>query len=204
MLAKRSWATLIAAAASLMAACGGKQATADSYWSGAPHEMEDEPKPGRETQELGEAPPPQTLTQSGSPDPIKTWLGVRHDLMLAPKKDRKETCSCLAVEAGDAKDPRFQWVAGPPELGPDALTVALSARGVPCPGGNPDEEKRRPSISAVDQEGEDVIVEVEELPEGRPLASGAVVPRPKGGGSVYVKSRSAAVPYAKGGRCKVF
>ncbi len=209
MIFERPWSVVIAAAAACLVtvtACGGNRATADSYWSASPHEEDEKPRPIRETQALDEQPAPQTLTGSG-PESIKAWRGVRHDLMLAPKPDRKERCSCLAVEVGDAKDPRFQWVAGPPELGNDAMTLALSARGVPCPGGNADEEKRRPSISAVDQEGNDVIVEVEELPEGRPLATGAVIPRPAAGGAVYVKGRTAALPYAKpvnGGRCKVF
>jgi len=209
MIFERPWSVVIAAAAACLVtvvACGGNRATADAYWSASPHEEEEKPRPVRETQALEDQPAPQTLTASGA-EPIKAWRGVRHDLMLAPKPGRKERCSCLAVEVGDAKDPRFQWVAGAPELGNDAMTLALSARGVPCPGGNADEEKRRPSISAVDQEGKDVIVEVEELPEGRPLATGAVIPRPAAGGAVYVKGRSAALPYAKpvnGGRCKVY
>ena len=51
-----------------------------------------------------------------------------------------------------------------------------------------------------------MIVEVEDLPQGRPLASGAVIPKPGPNGSVYVKPRDAKVIYAKGapgGRCKV-
>ena len=87
------------------------------------------------------------------------------------------------------------------------MAIALSARGVDCPGGLQDEEKRRPSISAVDQEGNDVIIEVEELPEGRPLATGAVIPKPAAGGAIYVKGRGGAVPYARpgaGGPCKVY
>jgi hypothetical protein len=111
------------------------------------------------------------------------------------------------VEVGDPKDPRFQWAAGAPEIGSEAVALGLSARGVPCPGGAAEEEKRRPSISAVDQEGNDVIVEVEELPEGRPLATGAVLPKPAQGGAIYVKGQSAKVPYARaaaGLRCKVY
>ena len=42
--------------------------------------------------------------------------------------------------------------------------------------------------------------------ENRPLANGAVIPKPGPNGSVYVKPRNAKVIYAKGapgGRCKV-
>lgn len=199
-----SWLLLAAAAASLSSACGGGRQTADAYWSLEAPEAEQK-KPVRESAEIARAAPeaqPITPTEQAS-----AWVGVRHDLMLAPSPDRKERCNCLAVEVGEPKDPRFQWVAGAPETGSDVMAVALSARGVPCPGGNADEEKRRPSISAVDEEGNDVIVEVEELPEGRPVATGAVIPRPRSGGGIYVKPRSGAVPYARmqgGGRCKVF
>jgi hypothetical protein len=198
MLPKRLLAAIAAAAAASAAGCGGgKHATADSFWSSGPNE--EGTRPLRETEELTDS----TMTPLTPTEDVAAWVGVRHDLMLAPSPGRKERCSCLAVEVGDPKDPRFQWVAGPPEIGDGAMAVALSARGVTCPGGNPDEEKRRPSISAVDQDGNDIVVEVEELPEGRPLATGAVIPKPAGGGSVYVKGRSAAVPYARGGRCKV-
>jgi hypothetical protein len=127
--------------------------------------------------------------------------------MLAPSPSRKERCACLAVEVGEPRDPRFQWVAGAPEVGGEAVAVALSSRGVTCPGGEADEEKRRPSIAAVDQEGADVIIVVEELPDGRPLAAGAVIPKPAKGGAIYVRGASARVPYAKSGaglRCKVY
>ena len=42
---------------------------------------------------------------------------------------------------------------------------------------------------------------------GRPLATGAVIPRPAPGGAIYVKGRSAKIPYARavgGARCKVY
>ncbi|MCC6555427.1 MAG: hypothetical protein IT372_20905 [Polyangiaceae bacterium] len=204
MLKKGPLAALAAALALAAASCGGsKHNTADSYWSSEPHD--EGTKPLRETQSLTDsAPPPTPLTTSS---PLSSWVGVRHDLSLAPSPARKEACSCLAVEVGPAADPRFQWAAGAPDIGGEAVAVALSARGVPCPGGDPDEEKRRPSISAVDQEGNDVIVEVEELPPGRPLATGAVIPKPAQGGAIYIKGRTAKVPYARAGqglRCKVY
>jgi hypothetical protein len=60
----------------------------------------------------------------------------------------------------------------------------------------------------VQQDGADVVLTLEELPPGRPLASGAVVPRPGPGGSVYVKPKGPKVPYGRpaagaGARCKV-
>src|SRR5262249_9808963 len=115
-------------------------------------------------------------------------------------------CACLAVEVGPANHPAFFWTGGVPKIGTDATAVAIGARGVDCPGGDPDESRRRPSISAVDQENNDIIIEIEDLPQGRPIAAGAIVPRPGAGGSIYVRPRAPGQVYAKGapgGRCKV-
>ncbi|WP_437722851.1 hypothetical protein [Sorangium sp. So ce861] len=197
----------------VLAACGGSQhAGAAAFWEG---DTVDPSAPAEPDAAQQKAP----RRAVGTPDNFdgaastpeerapSSWVGVRHDLALARAASRVERCSCLAVEVGAARDPKFQWAAGAPETGADTLAVALSARGVPCPGGPADEELRRPSISAVDQEGNDVIIEVEELPPGRPLATGAVIPRPASGGAIYVKGRSAKVPYARaagGARCKVY
>ncbi|EYF06771.1 Hypothetical protein CAP_1468 [Chondromyces apiculatus DSM 436] len=205
---QRSWLLVAVAAASLMSAtsgCGGGGYTTDIYWTDSAS-GDSEPKKVRKIEEVDQAAlTAEPLTQS--PEAPSALVGVRHDLMLAPSPSRTARCSCLAVEVGDVQDKRFQWVAGAPEAGNGVMAVALSARGVTCEGGNADEEKRRPSISAVDQEGNDIVVEVEELPEGRPLASGAVIPRPAGGGAIYVKARKSTLPYARAtaaGRCKVF
>jgi hypothetical protein len=181
--------------------CGGsKRGPNDEYWS---NEQAQEAKPLRETEELT------TTTAAPEPDAsAEALLGVRHDLMIAPTVKREARCSCLAVAAGAASDPQFQWQSGAPDVGPGAMAIAVSARGVECPGGAPDESKRRASISAVDQLGADVAVEIEEVPEGRPIASGAIIPRPGPGGSLYVRGKNARVPYARSrpgehGGCKI-
>lgn len=133
-------------------------------------------------------------------------LGVRPDLALSASAPKTARCPCLSVEVGAASDPNFQWQAGPPQTTPGSLAIAISSRGVECPGGDPDDTKRRPSISAVDVEGNDVIVEIEELREGPPLASGALIPEPGAGGAVYVRARGKKLPYARtatSSRCKV-
>ena len=179
----------------LLPACSGAEKAADPHWSNEAQEVN---HPLRETEEMTPASPAGSFAaQSG-------LVGVRHDLMLADGA-KTARCNCLAVEVGPAADPRFFWTAGAPTIGAGSVTVALGARGVPCTGGVAD-EKRRPSISAVDQIGDDIIIEVEDLPNGRPLAAGAVVPRPGPNGGVYVRPRDAKVIYAKGapgGRCKV-
>jgi len=179
----------------LASACSGDQKAADPQWSSEPPEVN---RPLRETEEMNAAKPGgAAFSQNG-------LLGVRHDLLLADGAHTAR-CNCLAVEVGPAADPRFFWMSGAPTVGADAVAVALSARGVACSGGDA-EEKRRPSISAVDQIGDDIIIEVEDLPAGRPLAAGAVIPKPGPKGSVYVRPRNAKSIYAKGapgGRCKV-
>jgi hypothetical protein len=132
-------------------------------------------------------------------------LGVRHDLMLSPTP-HEARCSCLSVEVGRPGDPSFFWSGGAPEVNPDALVLAIGARGIACAGGDPDDRRRRPSISAVEREGEDIFVEIEDLPEGRPLASGAVIPRPGPKGAIYVHPRRNTSVYARSPnspRCRV-
>lgn len=177
-------------------ACSGGQKAADPQWSSEPPEVN---RPLRETEEMSATKPnaASVAMQSG-------LLGVRHDLLLADGAHTAR-CHCLAVEVGPAADRRFFWMSGAPTLGADAVAVALSARGIACSGGDA-EEKRRPSISAVDQSGDDILIEVEDLPEGRPIAAGAVIPKPGPNGGVYVRPRNAKSIYAKGapgGRCKV-
>jgi hypothetical protein len=193
-------APLVLLAPFVAGGCGGDQRTAAQMeWS---TEDEKAPRPLRETELLN--PPGATEIPDGG---AFTWVGVRHDLMIAPSTARKARCSCLAVEVGDAGDSRFQWRGKMPEVGEDALVVAVSARGVECPGGSPDETRRRASISGVVRDGQDVVVQIEELREGRPIASGAIIAKPGAGGSVYVRSVSPKLPYARSleaQRCKVF
>jgi hypothetical protein len=179
----------------LTPACSGAEKATDPHWS---DEKQEANRPLRETEEMNK---PEPLAGFAAQSGI---LGVRHDLMLS-EGAHPVRCNCLAVEVGPASDPRFFWTGGAPTTGDNVVTVAISARGVECAGGDA-EDKRRPSISAVDLIGDDVIVEVEDLVDGRPLASGAVIPKPGPNGSVYVRPKNAKVMYAKGGtggRCKV-
>lgn len=145
---------------------------------------------------------PEDLTgargSSGAPDLHHEWVGVRHDIIIAPNHPRVARCNCLAVEVGRPEEQKFRWQGNvPPDFPGDKLAVAISTRGVDCPGGNADETKRRPSISAIDQRGSDIVIEVEELPTGRPVASGAIVRHPQGDGGIYVRAKSKKLPYAR-------
>jgi hypothetical protein len=135
----------------------------------------------------------------------QSWFGVRHDLSMRPGTPRTLACGCLAAEVGMPGKQAFLWDGQVPTVGPDAVIVAISAHGVECPA-EPDESKRRASISAVDRDGDDVVIEIEELPEGRPLALGAVIPKPGAGGAVYLQPKNKKVRFVPQGganRCKI-
>lgn len=182
-----------------LVACGGNNKPADDAWSDPPRK---EDKPFRETEALGR--PPEDRVGKA----LSMWLGVRHDLALAQTTNLTEKCSCLAVEVGAPGDPKFAWQGGEmPKLDTrDAIAIAITANGVTCAGG-PAAGARRASISAVDRENDDVLVEIEEIPDGRPIASGAIIPKPGPNGAVYVRPKNRNVPYARGNgvgqRCRV-
>lgn len=190
----------------LLPACGGAQKPLEADWSDAPEEKPEKSAKLRDTETLAApTPTPTPEPLASGPSGSRAPLGVRHDLMLSDRS-HPARCNCLSVEAGPSTDPNLFWTGGAPEIGSDAIAVAIGARGIECPGGSADEGRRRPSISAVDQENNDIILEVEDLPEGRPLASGAIVPRPGAGGSIYIHPRAPNQVYGKGapaGRCKV-
>ncbi|MFO0555793.1 MAG: hypothetical protein U0271_45875 [Polyangiaceae bacterium] len=125
------------------------------------------------------------------------WLGVRHDLIINPDHKQSASCSCLAVRVGSADDPEFVWRGGRPDLNPANMVLAISAFGVDCPDGAANPADRRPSIRAVDRAGKDIVVEIEELPPGRPIATGAVMKPLEPGGHIYIRPRSKALPYAR-------
>jgi hypothetical protein len=126
------------------------------------------------------------------------WTGVRHDLAIAPEKvSEAGTCSCLAVAVGHPNDGNFVWRGPRPEVNTSNMAVAITAMVPECPGGAPNPADRRASISAVDRIGKDVVVEVEEVPSDRPLATGAIISPLEPGGHVYIRPRNKKVPYAR-------
>jgi hypothetical protein len=179
--------------------CGGNQQwTTDASWQG------NDPVRRRDASEI-EATSLTPSDGSAGSDGAQSWFGVRHDLSMRPEAPRTAACGCLAVEVGMPGKQAFLWDGQVPTIGPDAVIVAVSARGVAC-AAEPDEGKRRASISAVDRDGEDVILEIEELPEGRPLALGAVIPKPGPNGALLVRPKDKKVrlvPQGAASRCTV-
>lgn len=134
------------------------------------------------------------------------WVGVRPDLAITRTQPRRSNCSCLSVEVGTPFESKFTWEGAPPKISGNKMAIAVSAFGIECPGGPSEQAERRPSIRAVDRRGNDVIVEIEDIPVDRPVASGAIFNPPGAGGAIYVRPRYARLPYARpssGSLCRV-
>jgi hypothetical protein len=131
-------------------------------------------------------------------------LGARHDLGYAGPKS--PACACLAVALRDqAQDAAFQWELEAPRLEPSTQwIIALSSNDVPCD--SPPTGTLGASYQGYVTEGNDVVVYVEALGEGRPPTHGAIIPRPKASGSVFVESTNAIYGKpldGKSKRCKL-
>lgn len=186
----------------VLAGCGGEQHwTLDSNWQGDDSARQQTSRPDAFDDDT------QTLSPVlGAAPASETWFGVRHDLSIKPGAPRQPACGCVAVEKGMPGKQAFLWDGQVPVIGSDAIVVAVSVRGVECPA-EPDEAKRRASISGVERDGDDVIIEIEDLPEGRPLALGAIIPKPGPNGGLYLQPRDKGVRWLPQGgpskRCKV-
>jgi len=178
----------------VLGACGGEGRKGDDgVWSA--ERKSDDKHDLRETQ---------VLNQMNQGPEAPAMFGVRHDLELRKDRGGITTCSCLAVYAGQPGDGRFAWQSEVPASRNDALVVAISGRDVACDA-IPEATRRRPSISAVDDIEGNVYVEIEELPQGRPLALGAIVPKPKGNGHLYVRPKNKWSVYGRSasGPCRI-
>jgi hypothetical protein len=135
---------------------------------------------------------PMAVTAPPAPVDRTIFLGVVHDLSLAPGAARAPSCKCLAVGYGAPSDPKFTWQAGPPQVEAGTMAVAIAAEGIACnaPGFAP----ARASISGVERVGDDIVLVVENVKEGRPVMRGALVAAPAGKGSLVVRARRGA-PY---------
>ncbi|MBW2522694.1 MAG: hypothetical protein JRI23_00900 [Deltaproteobacteria bacterium] len=191
-----------AVVASLLAlGCGGQSKyMEDEQWSREPTA---EGGAWREAQSL-------FTPEESNPDTFEggELNGVRLDLSMDPQAEPTARCNCLHVAAGRPSDKIFSWSQEVPVLSGEQMVVAVRSEGADCPADPVDPTFRRASIKAVDIKGNNVIVVIEKLPVGRPLAHGAVTSRPKPGGSLYLRPANKKVPYggALGGKgmCSVF
>ena len=114
------------------------------------------------------------------------FIGVARDLSLSSGAPRAAVCRCLAVAYGAPNDAKFAWEAGPPPADNDTLAIAITTDSVACPGGLP---PARLSISAVEREGTDIVLVVENLREGRPIMRGALAAWSGPNGAIVVRTR---------------
>jgi hypothetical protein len=131
-------------------------------------------------------------------------LGARHDLNYTGEK--KPNCQCLAVSLSErVDDSSFQWELGAPQLEPTKQwVIAFTSNGVSCDA--PPSGTLGASYQGYGVDGNDVVVYVEALGEGRPMTSGAIIPRPSGNGSVFIEPAGAIYGKpieGKSKRCKI-
>ena len=140
----------------------------------------------------------------GLPGDAFALFGARHDLSYAGPKSA--TCACLAVALRDSpQDSAFAWEMEEPRLEPTSQwIIALSSNEVPCDG--PPSGTLGASYQGYGTEGNDVVIYVEALGEGRPMTNGAIIPKPKANGAVFVESTNAVYGRpldGKSKRCKL-
>jgi len=122
-------------------------------------------------------------------------LGARHDLRPATTL-KTPTCQCIAVALGQPNDKRMSWQSTPPSIDPESqLVIALTSDGMNCPGAPTD--SLGASYWGYRMRGDDVIVIVEAAREGRPITTGAIIPKPFGAGQVYLEPASRSLVYGK-------
>jgi hypothetical protein len=138
---------------------------------------------------------PDASTRKLDSEATPALLGARHDLRLVPGKG-STLCHCLAVALGSPSDPAFSWESETPTIDPTTeLVIAFSSADTGCT------EEPKESLGAsywgYQTSGEDVVVVVEAARSGRPVTTGAIIPRPGQGGHIYVRPVDASLPYAK-------
>jgi hypothetical protein len=141
------------------------------------------------------APPP-------AAPPGAQFLGVAHDLSMSPGAPRTAVCRCLAVVYGPPNDAKFAWQGGTPVGDHDAIAIAIATDGVSCASSKP---PLRASISAVEYDGADIVLVVENVGEGRPTMHGAIAAAPGPNGAIVVRTRhETSYPAATGaGPCRI-
>jgi len=134
----------------------------------------------------------------------RTLLGARSDLTLTPAQVPGQ-CSCLRVALGPPNLGAFRWTAEAPVVDEQTqLVLALTSEGSGC-------TDPKGSVGAsywgYRRSGDNVVVYVENGVKGRPVAAGAIIPKPVGQGQVFVAPATKGVIYGKAadgkGNCKI-
>jgi hypothetical protein len=168
--------------------------------SGADADLEAQAKTDGST----EPNPPDAVAHAlAGPGAGRTLLGARRDLTLAPGEGAS-ACTCVKVALGAPTSSSFKWKAAPPAIDPERqLVIALTSEGAGCP--DPKGGKGA-SYWGYGRSGDNIIVYVETAIKNRPVAGGAVIPKPFGSGEVFLAPKGGA-PYGKPaagkGSCKI-
>ena len=121
--------------------------------------------------------------------------GARQDLRLADEH-AKATCECLAVAVGQPGDKAFSWQTVVPNVDSSKqLAVALSSDGIACAGEK--EGSLGATYQGYDRAGDDIVILVERARSGRPVVTGAIIPKPRGSGRVWVRPVGRRNPYGR-------
>lgn len=132
---------------------------------------------------------------SETTDPVAdALLGARAGLRLA--KPSAASCQCLGVQVSNPSDVGFVWEGPAPTTNPNTqLVIGISSEGLPCPQAASD--SLGASYRGYEVVGADVMVLIETGRLGRPIAQGAVIPKPSSGGRVFVRANDDKSPYGR-------
>ena len=142
--------------------------------------------------DVDDRPPPPPSADLATPVVKTSFIGVSHALSLSPEAAATPSCRCMAAVVGAPTDAAFVWRGTPPNVGEDALVLGISNEGTPC---DLAAQGRGPSIQGIEQEGNNVIVTIEEARDGVPQARGAVFARPLGDSFLIFRSSRRRLPY---------
>jgi hypothetical protein len=117
-------------------------------------------------------------------------LGARHDVFI--KGAQPQACKCLSVVAGEPGDPRIGWESKPAELNP-ATQLVVAFKSLPCSGATDDDLGA--AYRGYKKSDKNVIVMIEQAKVGRPAISGALVPKPRSGGKLFIEPVPSTLPW---------
>jgi hypothetical protein len=135
-----------------------------------------------------------TTDSADTLDAPPALLGARGNLRL--KNPGTETCSCVGVAVGAPSSSLFVWDGPASRVNASTqLAVSLGSENVPCAAAPAD--SLGASYWGYEVTERDVVVVVETARLGRPIVTGAIIPRPSAGGRVLIRPLDSKTPYGR-------